>query len=906
MSGGEVAATVYVGAGRHSKTPETALPFAGTRELADLLNERLPRHEDWFSLNSWDGMSRTREKKARDCFLSSWGVAVDIDQVEKRPLEERDATTITIAVKDGKLPGNVAYRTHGGIRLVFLFDRSCNDLETWQSAGQGANRLVSATLLVLGLAERFVVDAKVTTDAKRIFYTPKAIVPRDAEKGGSPAEPRRGRAIVVRAAPYTVADLVAEASTFEVPPVAATGSDRASGSKVVAVSTRLEKAAAEYRRANPLQLGESVGTCPGCGHNDCAHTHPDNPERGVCFSTGHDPAVHGGRRVEQGGVPCVVFDALDVCATRAGLTVEQVLRREGLLDTGESRSSDKSATASTSTGESSVPPTLRSDLMNGERLAAAARGDYLYVHGWNTWLRWDGKRWAADSSRSINELAGRVARKLRLDAQRATTKKDQKAAFRHAQNSQRRERIEAMIYVAATAIPDLKTTPGTFDRDEFAFNVLNGIVDLSTGNLRPHRREDRITKLAPVAFDPTATAPRWKKFLEDVLPDDATRAFVQRAIGYSATASVREHVLFLLYATGRNGKSTLLEVIRALFGDYAAQAAPDLLLAKRTDRHPTEFAALVGRRLVTSSEAGKGRAWDEARVKWLTGGDRLTARRMREDFFEFDPVHHFWVAVNHRPRVHGTDVGIWSRLKTIPFTQEFRDADDPNPGRQHLPVKDPTLKAKLLAELPGILNWVVEGCMAWQRQGLGEPETVRRATEGYRSEEDSLGPFLEAHGDIFEDGRCPLDDLAKTYRQHAESSGERPMSNRDFANELRDRGYTVKKSHGKRWVFVPTVTMVTPPGDGGDPVPMGAGATGLQPTRARGEVLSSGTVTDGHRVTLSDLTPLQAEMLGRLRSSPEGVETTRVDQFRMNALFALKNKDLAELRGDRWFSREDS
>lgn len=415
-----------------------------------------------------------------------------------------------------------------------------------------------------------------------------------------------------------------------------------------------------------------------------------------------------------------------------------------------------------------------------------------------------------------------------------------------------------------------------------------------------------ITKLAPVAFDPTATAPRWRKFLEDVLPDDATRAFVQRAIGYSATASVREHVLFLLYATGRNGKSTLLEVIRALFGEYSAQAAPDLLLAKRTDRHPTELAALVSRRLVTSSEAGKGRSWDEARLKWLTGGDRLTARRMREDFFEFDPVHHFWVAVNHRPKVAGTDVGIWSRLKTIPFTQEFRDADDPDPARQHLPVKDATLKTRLLAEMPGILNWVIEGCLAWQRQGLGEPESVRRATEGYRNEEDSLAPFLDAHAGLFEGGRCLLPDLAKAYRAFAEESGEKPVSNRVLAEELRDRGYTTKKSHGKRWVYVPTVTMVTRPDESGAPVTHGAEATGLQPTRARGSTSYGEMVTLGHRGTRFDFLPKQAEMLVRLQAAPAGVDDSNLDQVERLTLENLQRKGFAERRGDLWLQAVES
>jgi len=329
-----------------------------------------------------------------------------------------------------------------------------------------------------------------------------------------------------------------------------------------------------------------------------------------------------------------------------------------------------------------------------------------------------------------------------------------------------------------------------------------------------------------------------------VLPDDETRSFLQRAVGYSATGITTEHVVLFLFGAGRNGKSTLIDTLMAVLGDYCAVSPPELLLAKKAERHPTEMTTLVGRRLVSSVEAGQGKAWDEARVKWLTGGDRLTARGMRQDFFEFEPTHKFWVAANHRPRVRGTDAGIWSRLKEIDFIQEFRDEDDAAPSRQHLPVKDKSLKEKLKAEYSGILAWIAAGCLEWQKSGLGEPAAIRQATEEYRAEEDALRPFLEGYEPLQSSERVLLDAMASAYRDFAQSSGEEPISNRNLAAALRERGYVVVRgAKGKATVKRPFITGVR--------VTVEEADTGLNASRARAEQSYGNTITHPHPVTSS-------------------------------------------------------
>jgi putative DNA primase/helicase len=308
--------------------------------------------------------------------------------------------------------------------------------------------------------------------------------------------------------------------------------------------------------------------------------------------------------------------------------------------------------------------------------------------------------------------------------------------------------------------------------------VANGTLDLHTGALREHRRADLATKLAPVAYSPDATAPTWGAFLDRILPDHDVQEFVRRAVGYSLTGETGEQVLFLCWGTGANGKTTFIETIMAILGDFALKTPAETLLAKRDNTIPNDVAALRGARFVAAVESEDGRRLAEVRVKELTGGDSVSARFMRAEWFTFKPVAKLWLATNHRPVVRGTDEAIWRRIRLIPFNVTI-------PG----PERDPTLPAQLRAELPGILRWAVDGCMAWQHKGLGAPAAVLAATRSYRAEQDVLGAFIAERCLLAPERWVSSASLYAAYRNWCEDSGEHAATQRALGLALRERGF---------------------------------------------------------------------------------------------------------------------
>jgi len=437
----------------------------------------------------------------------------------------------------------------------------------------------------------------------------------------------------------------------------------------------------------------------------------------------------------------------------------------------------------------STAPTFElTDAGNAERFVYLNTG-MRYVHGWDRWHVWDGARWAPDDRREVYRRAIQTARSIHAQAAHAASEGDARTTSKHALLSAKRERIEAMLALAR-AMPPIAVVPDELDLNPDLLNVQNGTLDTRPGLLLRHHPANLITKLCPVAFDAAATAPTWAAFLERVIPDPDVRSYLQRAVGYSLTGNVTEHCLFFCYGTGANGKSTFLETVRELLGEgeYAKAAAPDLLLAKKNDRHAVEVADLRGARFVTTVEVGEGRAWDESRVKWLTGGDAISARFMYGNPFTFQPAHKFWIAGNHKPRVTGMDHGFWRRVHFVPFTVTIPKEE-----------QDPDLRAKLRAELPGILRWAVEGCLAWRASGLRPPPAVVAATQAYRSGEDVLGAFLDECCDVEAAARVEGKSLYAVFRAWAERNGERDMTARAFGDALEERGMERKASNGRRW-----------------------------------------------------------------------------------------------------------
>ena len=363
---------------------------------------------------------------------------------------------------------------------------------------------------------------------------------------------------------------------------------------------------------------------------------------------------------------------------------------------------------------------------------------------------------------------------------------------KHILRSEAQPRIKGLIDLAKSE-PGISVDIDQLDKDHWLLNVLNGVIDLRTGKLLLHDPERLITKMAPVTFDMNATCPTFENFLKEILNNDQQLIrFIQRTVGYLLTGEVSEQAIVFFWGTGANGKSTLLNVLRDILGDYAKQAAPNLLTVRLGESHPTELADLEGARLVTASEIGSGKRLDEALVKHLTGGDRIKGRRMRQDFYEFRPTLKLVVATNNKPIIQGTGNAIWRRVKLIHFNVTI-SAD-----RQ-----DRKLSEKLRDEYPGILAWAVRGTLDWQKHRLGEPEAVRTATGIYQSEMDQVGSFLKEMCTRSNDMEISHKDMYREYSAWCTDNREVPMTKRVFSTDMKQRDFKDKRrTYGYVWVGI--------------------------------------------------------------------------------------------------------
>lgn len=433
-------------------------------------------------------------------------------------------------------------------------------------------------------------------------------------------------------------------------------------------------------------------------------------------------------------------------------------------------------------------------LQLGELWAPDAR----YVSPWAQWLIWDGQRWRQDDTllhltrtrgflRSVADGVVRRTRAGEMDWGTGDAEQDLAKAEAFAKRLRSAPQVAA---VAGLARSNEQQAAGTdlWDRDPWLLNTPGGLVDLRTGKLRPSDPAAYCTKLTAVAPAPPGTsAPLWTAFLERIFRHAPELIeFMRRALGYALLGTVSEHVLIFCWGQGANGKSTLLNCMARMLGDYARTAPADLLLASQNERHPTEIAALRGARLVTAQELAAGRAWDEAKLKTLTGGDRLTARYMRQDFFEFEPQFTLMLAGNHKPSFRGVDEAIRRRVRLVPFTQNIPPEE-----------RDLELAAKLQAEWPAILRWCIDGCLAWQQDGLATPDCVRAASDEYLAGEDVFGQWLGE--------RCIVSariDFTRTstlyddWKQWAADGGLPNWSIKAFSRTLGERGFLPKREPG--------------------------------------------------------------------------------------------------------------
>ena len=415
------------------------------------------------------------------------------------------------------------------------------------------------------------------------------------------------------------------------------------------------------------------------------------------------------------------------------------------------------------------------DLGNARRLVHRHGRNLRYCWLWRKWLVWDGKRWVKDDTGEVYRLAKETVSSIYQEAAAAPNDEARKELGKHATRSEAGARIKEMVDLARSDVPVM---PDELDASPDLLNTDSGTIDLRTGELREHRREDLITKIAPTTYRPDAAAPTWEAFLERVLPGEDLRAFVQRAVGYTATGDTSEQCMFINHGGGANGKSTFQEAIAAALGDYAMRTPTEMLLAKRSDGVPNDVARLKGARFVSASETEEGRRLAESRIKDLTGQDTITARFMKAEWFDFAPTHKLWLSTNHKPEIRGTDAAIWRRIRLVPWAVTIPPAE-----------QDKKLPIALRHELAGILAWVVRGCLQWRREGLQAPDEVRKATGEYRAEMDVLAGFLVEC--------CELDaghweyakDLYECYKRWCAENGERPEPQRKFGGRLGERGF---------------------------------------------------------------------------------------------------------------------
>ena len=443
----------------------------------------------------------------------------------------------------------------------------------------------------------------------------------------------------------------------------------------------------------------------------------------------------------------------------------------------------------------------RTDTGNAERLVFHHGEELRYCYQLGKWLIWNGKHWEVDDSGEIYRKAKDTVRRIGAEAMQIYDETERRAMLKWAITSESRTRQRDMITLAESHLP---VAQDQLDTDPWLLNVQNGILDLRIGKLLPHRREQMITKICPVAYRDT-TSEIWESFLKRVLPDPEVRAFVQRAVGYSLTGDCGEEVLFFLYGTGRNGKSKFIEAIQYVMDDYASTTRPEVFMEKKHDTIPVELAALKGVRFTSTVETGYGQRFAESLIKQITGGDEVQVRFMRQDPFTYKPQFKIWLASNNKPDIRGRDQGIWSRIMLIPFTVTI-------PPKE----RDKQLGEKLKKEGEAILAWAVKGCLAWQNEGLNPPRQVLEAVSEYQEETDRLGEFFEDCCSLNPLAKTTTRDLYSAYEMWCADNGETPVRKNTFSRMLRERGFArvrIGRTSDRGWQGI-KLGKKTPPSTG--------------------------------------------------------------------------------------------
>lgn len=428
------------------------------------------------------------------------------------------------------------------------------------------------------------------------------------------------------------------------------------------------------------------------------------------------------------------------------------------------------------------------DLGNARRFINLFKDIVRYSHKQETWLYWDGNRWAYDHEERILLLASTIPQKVREMAIKIKDEQKQKSITKFANETENLQKLKAMVNSARfqrEVLIDIEQ----LDKDPYLFNVKNGTINLRTGQLQPHNKEDLISKQSFVKYDPTANCNNWLQFINKCMGGNQELIdYLQRVVGYIMTGDTSEQKFFFLHGAGRNGKSTFVEILNAIMDEYATTTPMNTFIKQQNEGINNDIAGLKGSRLVTAQETEKGKQLSETKLKMLTGGDTIKARFLHKEYFEYTPNFKILISGNHKPKVKETTTAIWDRMRLIPFTVKIEDNE-----------RDPYLKEKLLLESSGILNWMIEGCRKWISGKLSCPSIVIQSTNEYRTEMDVVQRFLEECFIFNKLAKVSFKTIYDVYSYWSEVNGDSEMSRKSLGSNLKERGYTPRSINGQRY-----------------------------------------------------------------------------------------------------------
>ena len=427
------------------------------------------------------------------------------------------------------------------------------------------------------------------------------------------------------------------------------------------------------------------------------------------------------------------------------------------------------------------------DTGNADRFIDRYGNLYKYSYIANKFYIYDGMKWKVDDKGSIRKLIDEMIESIKNEKvlhSEDVTEEEAREVFQKYYKKTRG--TQAKKNIMNELMHRRPATPDEFDKDDMLLNVANGYIDLTSRELYKHDINKMFSQITNTDYTEKMQPAVWLDFLNDIFAGDkAVIRYIQKALGYSLTGSTREQIMFILFGKGRNGKSIFVEVISEILGDYSNNMQAKSLMVKKNDNVNTDIARLSKARFVTSSEPNEGFRFDEGLIKQLTGGDKVTARFLYAEEFEYTPKFKIWVSTNHKPIIRGTDDGIWRRLVLIPFDVQIPEEK-----------VDKDLKYKLLREAPAILNWMAEGAYMWMQEGLEMPDKLKAASKAYRTEMDVIEQFIEDECKRVDDGRVKANELYSVYKNWANENNAYKMSNKDFGQKMKEKFKSKRMTNG--------------------------------------------------------------------------------------------------------------